>query len=122
MRRGRAVQVDPVRPTLKAPRTKRLKLKYDELLSNVSFNFNLRRYTEGYNGEGFAYFPGTGAESGKELIFTKAIPGCKPGPHSVRLRYLTSQANGVKLDVLQTSNPTAPAKVGQCRLTLPDPR
>jgi hypothetical protein len=29
---GRAVQVDPIRPRLKAPGTKRLKLKYDGLL------------------------------------------------------------------------------------------
>jgi hypothetical protein len=29
---------------LKAPGTKRLKLKYDKLLSNVAFRFNLRRY------------------------------------------------------------------------------
>jgi len=42
---GRTVQVDPIKPTLKAPRTKRLKRKYDELVSNVSFKFNLRRYT-----------------------------------------------------------------------------
>jgi len=30
---------------LKAPGTKRLKLKYEQSLSNVAFNFNLRRYT-----------------------------------------------------------------------------
>ena len=38
------MQVDPIKPTLKAPRTKRLKLNYNELLSNVAFNVNLRRY------------------------------------------------------------------------------
>ena len=42
---GRAVQVDPFKPTLKAPVTKRLKLQYDKLVSSVAFNFNLRRYT-----------------------------------------------------------------------------
>jgi len=42
--RGEAVQVDPIKPTLKAPGTKRLKLKYDEPLSNFAFNFNLRHY------------------------------------------------------------------------------
>jgi len=41
------VQVDPIKPTLKAPGTKRLKLNYDKLLSNVAFKFNLRRYTRG---------------------------------------------------------------------------
>ena len=38
------VQVDPIKPTLKPPVSKSLKLKYDELLSNVAFKFNLRRY------------------------------------------------------------------------------
>ncbi len=42
--RGKAVQVDPIKPTLKAPGTKRLKLKYDKLLSSFAFDFNLRRY------------------------------------------------------------------------------
>ena len=34
-----------MKPVLKAPGTKRLKLKYDKLHSNVAFNFNLCRYT-----------------------------------------------------------------------------
>jgi len=42
---SRAVQVDPIKPNLKPPGTKRLKLKYDTLLSNVAFKFNMRRYT-----------------------------------------------------------------------------
>ena len=42
---GRAVQVDPIKPTLKAPGTKRLKVTHDKLLSSFAFNFNLRRYT-----------------------------------------------------------------------------
>jgi len=40
------VQVDPMKPMLKAPGTKRLKLYYDKPLSSVAFKFNLRRYTE----------------------------------------------------------------------------
>ena len=39
------MQVDPVKPTLKAPGPKRSKLQYDELLSSFPFRFNLRRYT-----------------------------------------------------------------------------
>jgi hypothetical protein len=39
------VQVVPVKPTLIAPGTKRLKLLYDKLLSNFAFNFSLHRYT-----------------------------------------------------------------------------
>jgi hypothetical protein len=42
---GKAVQVDPFKPTLKAPGIKLLKLKYDKPLSDVAFKFNLRRYT-----------------------------------------------------------------------------
>ena len=44
------MQVDPIKPTLKAPGSKRLKLKYDELLSSFGFNFNLRHYTLGADG------------------------------------------------------------------------
>ena len=41
---GRAVQVDPIEPALKAPGSKRLKLKCDHLRSSFAFKFNLRRY------------------------------------------------------------------------------
>ena len=40
------MQVDPIKPTLKAPEIQRLKLKYDEPLSSFAFKFNLRHYTE----------------------------------------------------------------------------
>ena len=38
------MQVDPIKPTLKAPGIKLLSLKYDKPLSNFGFKFNLRRY------------------------------------------------------------------------------
>jgi len=41
------VQVDPIKPTLKPPAKKPLKLKRDELLSIFAFNFKLRRYMKG---------------------------------------------------------------------------
>jgi hypothetical protein len=41
------VRVDPIKPTLKAPGTIRLKLHYDKLLSTFAFKFYLRRYTKG---------------------------------------------------------------------------
>ena len=41
---GRPVQVDPIKPMLKAPCTKRLKLRCDEPLSNFALKFNLCRY------------------------------------------------------------------------------
>ena len=40
------MQVDPLKFTLKAPGSERLKLKCDKLHSNFAFNFNLRRYIE----------------------------------------------------------------------------
>jgi hypothetical protein len=40
------VQVDLIKPTLKAPGTKRLKLEYDGLLSDFAFKFNLRCYNK----------------------------------------------------------------------------
>jgi hypothetical protein len=41
---GRAVQVDPIKPTLKVRGVKRLKVEYHVPLSNFGFKFNLRRY------------------------------------------------------------------------------
>jgi len=41
------VQLESMKPKLKAPGTKRLKLKYIDLLSSCAFIFNLRRYTKG---------------------------------------------------------------------------
>jgi hypothetical protein len=41
------VQVDPIKPRLKAPGTKRLKLKHDEPPSKLAFKFSLRRYSMG---------------------------------------------------------------------------
>jgi len=35
-----------MKATLKAPGSKRLKLEYDNLLSNSAFKLNLRRYTK----------------------------------------------------------------------------
>jgi hypothetical protein len=39
------VQVDPIKPQLKARMVSRLKLKWGELLSKFAFKFNLRRCT-----------------------------------------------------------------------------
>ena len=42
--RGKAVPVDPIKPKLKPPGIKLLKLEYDGLLSKLGFKFNLRGY------------------------------------------------------------------------------
>jgi hypothetical protein len=43
--RGKAVQVDPIKSTLKAPGTQALRLRYDQLLSTFALKLNSRRYT-----------------------------------------------------------------------------
>ena len=48
LERGRAVQVDAIKPKLKAPEIKLLKLKYDKPLSKIAFKFNLRRLKESF--------------------------------------------------------------------------
>ena len=40
------MQVDPIKPTLKAPGTKRLKVKCERQLSSFAFNFSFRRYSQ----------------------------------------------------------------------------
>jgi len=47
---GKAVQVDPTKPTLKAPGTKRLNLHYDKPLSTFPFKFNWRHHIWGTAG------------------------------------------------------------------------
>jgi hypothetical protein len=41
------VQAEPIKPKLKAPGTKRLKLSYNNLLSRFAFQFNLCRFIQG---------------------------------------------------------------------------
>ena len=40
------MQVDPIKPTLKAPGMNGLKLKYDDPHLNFGFKINLRRYSK----------------------------------------------------------------------------
>ena len=49
------MQVDPVKPTLKAPGIKLLKLECDKPLSNFAFKFNLRRYIKAIDREMLAF-------------------------------------------------------------------
>ena len=80
--RGRAVQLDPVKPTLKAPGTRRLTLKSYKLLSTFAFNFNLRRFTVGVPPRGRC---GGGATQGRAVQVdpikpTLKAPGTKRQP------------------------------------------
>ena len=47
------MQVDPIKPKLKPPAAKHLKLNCDMLLSTSAFKFNLRRHTKGLAGDGY---------------------------------------------------------------------
>ena len=63
---GRAVQVEPMKPMLKAPGAKHLKLKYDKLLSFCfifAFNLNMRRYTTAV-----VFLADAGFTNGAELV------------------------------------------------------
>ena len=42
------MQVDPIKPMLKAPGSKRLKLECDQLPSSFAFKLNLRHYIKAY--------------------------------------------------------------------------
>jgi len=64
------VQVDPIKPALQPPGTKRLKLEHDEMLSKFTFKSNLRSFNQaelwlGASPDGLIAAPATtGAEAG----------------------------------------------------------
>jgi hypothetical protein len=63
------VQFDPIKSTLKAPGSKRLKLEFDELLSNFAFKSKLRRYS--------LASPAAAAEAGKRLAAPLVVGRCR---------------------------------------------
>ena len=62
------MQVDPVKPTVKAPEIKLLKLNYGKALSEFGFEINLRRYSKGA-----AYSPAMAAALAPVLAVTAAM-------------------------------------------------
>jgi hypothetical protein len=64
------VQVDPMRPTLKPPRSKRLKLRCVVPLSNFAFKFDLRRHNEDF------------VACGKRYAADLRAAGCEAGPYN----------------------------------------
>jgi hypothetical protein len=79
------VQVDPVKPKLKPPGIKRLKLNCDVLLSTSSFNFNLRRYTEAKIRQLFA----SAAAAAPCIIFIDEVDAIVPKREAGPSRYLS---------------------------------
>jgi hypothetical protein len=57
-----------MKPTFKAPESKRLKLKYHELLSRFAFDFNWRRCTKDYGGNPIH-------RGGAPLLLEARVPG-----------------------------------------------
>ena len=77
------MQIAPIKPTLKAPGSKHLKLKTEKLLSKLGFNFNLRRYMEDVAPTDTALNGGGGGADGDDSIQRLHVP------HEVGRRGLT---------------------------------
>jgi len=85
-RQGRAVQVDPIKPTLKAPGSKCLKLEAESPPSNFAFKFNLRRHMKDWKLTPDAKFvhicanETIGGVEFKDVPETGDVPLCVVGP------------------------------------------
>jgi hypothetical protein len=91
------VQVDPIKPVLKAPGAERFKLKCDELLTNFAFKFNLRRF----NAVGAAL--GAGSEAAARA-YTEAARlalarGAAVGARSARPGAVAAAADACELEL-----------------------
>jgi hypothetical protein len=75
------VQVDPIKPMLKPPGTKHVKLKFGILLSTFDFKFNLRRHAEG---EDFQHLRVSSSRSGEGKAWQKAMAVPLPAPQGTR--------------------------------------
>ena len=91
-RQGKAVQVDPMKSTLKAPGTEGLKLQYDDLLSSFAFKFCFQiqlallhqdRVLAEFNTAEIALSRGQGPVT--VCSYCTAVPG--QGPHCLLLLY-----------------------------------
>ena len=91
------MQVEPIRPTLKAPGSMLLKLTCNDLLSNFAMKLNLRHYSK---------------EELRRLAASRASsPG--PGQYSAETAFDYAKKNRAH-EVKMADEP----KVGRCRLTL----
>ena len=85
---GRAVQVDPIKPTLKAPVIKLSKLTCDKPLSKFAFKFRLRRYTVGARGRSAA------AAAPRTVAPLAAGPAYRTGASTTGAAYCTRTPQG----------------------------
>ena len=94
------MQLDPIKPTLKAPGAKRLKLTCDILLSTSAFKFKLRRYFEDVAPTDTALNNGGGAD-GDDSIQRLHVPHedtmcLGRGSHSSTFRLNVSAFCGIR--------------------------
>ena len=71
------MQVGPIKPILKAPTTKRFKLRNYGLLSNFAFKFNLRRYNEGWTLVLCGHSLGAGIATALSLHLRQVFPSVR---------------------------------------------
>jgi len=81
-RHGQAVQADPIKLKMNPPGTERLKLKYDDPLSNFAFRFNLRRYNTAVSFNG--------ADASVAVTLTGAVLTLSHGSDSAFAGHLSS--------------------------------
>jgi len=80
------VQVDPIKPMLKAPATNRLKLKHGAPLSSFGFKFNLHLYILGTAACGAFEIPAQFTNFTKEITTTVWCYGSlNPNPKAYTL-------------------------------------
>ena len=84
---GEAVQVDRVETSVESASFQRMKLLYDEPLSNAAFNFNLRRYITVLSGltNGATVVWKLSAEVGGSLFRTSIRPTMNRGTRAARM-------------------------------------
>ena len=94
------MHVDPIKPTLKAPGSMLLKLRYDDPLSNFAFKFNLRRYTKA-NGDLETALEAAAAKANQDLETAAAAAAVATaaetanGAYSAALEAATTEVAGL---------------------------
>ena len=67
------MQVDPIKPTLNPPGSERLTVKCDDLLSNLTLNFNVRCYIKERRAVGEQLDEQQAAKVAREPLFAEAV-------------------------------------------------
>ena len=115
------MQIDPIKPMLKPPGTKHLKLKCDILHSTFAFNFYLRRYSKGARGEG-----GGGGDSAAAAAAAAAArksggggaAGSKSAANPAPGLAAAARAAAARKNPDELRQRMDDIKVGRCRFTL----